>query len=1179
MRSNSASPVHLRPARALALLVALAGLMLSTGAFITPASPQPVAVKPKPSPTALTPPTLAPSDGAFVEGTHAVASAPTTADDSVASLWVDDRQLVASPTVGTSTFSFDVGTNSIERRYGNHLLVNGEHRIDLPDLVDERATLEIPNEELVQGENSIQIITGTIASDCGINHDDFILSNLSLELLGEVADGEENEYSYSMGDGSCGSNTALLKEATLTFFVLGDPVGTTGLTTELDTSTLTNGAHSLTAITESGAQTEHSVTVNNAPAGAPRLMPADGTIAAGEQPVLASFQAGTPGGVEAVTVDGSPLATVPTLGHGAASFSFNVGSNSIEARYHNYVLVNGARSEIGGDFVNQRVDVMFPNDRLVPGLNQIKVVTGATAGSCGQNRDDFAISQIALTPAAGTATGQGIKASYSMGDGNCGSSATALREVELAFTIDAPRGGALAMLDTTAVADGEHTLAATSTTGQTATRLLVVDNTAPEVVSSTPAGGSTITSAVSLAVELADASEVEGEATYRLDGQPVELGSPIGPGLAAGDHTIAVTATDSLGNTATREIPFRSAGIPDVPTDLAPASGSTGIGDTATLSAKVAEPDGGPVTAVFSQAQILTPSQGWQGTTNQLPTTLQIPGEERIGSTQVLAPGDAGTLPSAAATDVAFQRFDVPIQGTVTAPVLRWEGTIDPARRAVLHAWNLRAQTWDPVAAARGAAEAATVLTATVDDRYLDRQFVHVLVTGEDPFADDIDASGRTGFDDPAGYDFSLVHYTDTQYLSEGAVEQETPQERAIWEKAYGDVTRWVAANAQDRKIAYVAHTGDIIENNIRKPATPEMERQVVGEMELSSRQQQVLDDAGVANGVIAGNHDNQSGTENGREAIYNRYYGPNRYTEAAKRWQDGSYGGPWQAGDNQNHFDLFSAGGLDFVVVGLSYGVTRDEAEWADGVFKRFPDRNGILLSHDYIKPSTSPDGRGATFSAPDGAMLFNTIVSDNPNVFLILAGHEHGVGTNVKPQVGYIGNGVVELLADYQFYTVSADRLGLTEIGGYSGGDQLRFGASFFRMLQFDVDRGEMSVDTYSPLLDDFGATEFDIDRRYNGQEDTMVLPVDLTSRTTSFETDSVAVYAPTTVIGEATVPSGQVASVQWAGLKQGTAYAWVVTGRSGGGGVTTSTPSIFATLDANSRPVRIDDLVLAQ
>ncbi|MEO5663784.1 MAG: metallophosphoesterase [Nocardioides sp.] len=1179
MRTDSAGPAHFRPLTAIALLLGLAAAMLSTGAFISPASTQPVVPKPKPSAGALTPPTLSPPDGAWLEGRQAVASAPTTVDDSVASLWVDDSEVDANATVGTSKFRFDVGTNSIERRYGNHLLVNGEHRIDLPDLVDERATLEIPNDELVRGENTIEIVTGTIASDCGTNHDDFALSNLSLELLGEVADGEENDYTYSMGDGSCGSNTALLKRATLTFFILGDPVGTTGLATDLDTSTLTNGAHLLTAITESGAQTEHGFTVNNAPAGAPRLMPADGSLVSGEVPVLASFLAGTQGGVDSVTVDGSPLAISPTLGHGAAAFSFNVGTNSIEAKYHSYVLVNGVKSDIGGDFVSQRVDVMFPNDRLVPGMNRIKVVTGATAATCGQNRDDFTISKLALAPASGTATGQDLKASYSMGDGNCGSSTTAQREIDLIFNLDSPQGGVKATLDTTALVDGEHTLAATSTTGQTATRLIVVDNTAPEVASSTPAAGSTITSAVSLAVELADASEVEGAATYTLDGQPIELGAPVGPGLATGDHLITARATDSLGNEATREIRFRSAGIPDVPIDLAPASGSTDIGDSATLSAKVAEPGGGRTTAVFSQAEILTPNQGWQGTTGTMPTTLRVPGEQRIGSTKVLAPGDAGTLPSAAATDLAYQRFDVPIKGKVTAPVLRWEGAIDPARRVVLNAWNVRAGSWDPVAGARGAAETATVLTATVDERYLDGQFVHVLITGEDPFADDIDARDMVGFDDPAGYDFSLVHYTDTQYLSEGAVEQETPEERAVWEKAYGDVTRWVAANAKDRKIAYVAHTGDIIENNIRLPATPELERQVVGEMELSSSQQQVLDDAGIANGVIAGNHDNQSGTEDGPEAIYNRYYGPDRYAAAARRWQNASYGGPWRDGDNQNHFDLFSAGGLDFVVVGLSYGVTRDEAEWADEIFKRFPGRNGILLSHDYLKPSTSPDGRGATFSAPDGAMLFNTIVADNPNVFLILAGHEHGVGTNVKPQVGDIGNGVVELLADYQFYTVSADRLGLTEAGGYSPTDQLRFGASFFRMLQFDVDRGEMSVDTYSPLLDDFGATEFDIDRRYNGQEDTMVLPVDLTSRTTSFVTDSVAVYAPTAVIGEATVPSGQVASVAWAGLKKGTAYAWVVTARSAGGGVTTSTPSIFATLDANGRPVRIHDLVLAR
>jgi hypothetical protein len=248
---------------------------------------------------------------------------------------------------------------------------------------------------------------------------------------------------------------------------------------------------------------------------------------------------------------------------------------------------------------------------------------------------------------------------------------------------------------------------------------------------------------------------------------------------------------------------------------------------------------------------------------------------------------------------------------------------------------------------------------------------------------------------------------------------------------------------------------------------------------------------------------------------------------------------------------------------------VTREEAAWASGVFAQFPGRNGILLSHDYLAPSTQTDGRNAPFSAPDGSLLYNTVVKDNPNVFLILAGHEHGVGTNVKPHVGEVDHGVVELLADYQFYTLSADRLGLTDIGGYQPTDQLQFGASFLRLLQIDVDRGLMNVDTYSPLLDEFGAGEYDDRHRYDGTEDNMVLPIDLTSRTTSFSTDSVAVYVPTQVVGETTVPSGAVASVEWSQLEPGTAYAWVVTARSAGAGESTSEPAVFITTDAAGKP----------
>lgn len=1239
-------------------------------------------------------PILTPADGAYLEGTVPVAAEPVAPGDDVERLTVDGADVPgATATVGTSILGYDVGSNSTEARYRNHVSVNGSDPIYLPDAANERVELEIPNEYLVTGENTVEVVAGTFDASCGPNHDDFVLSDFTLEPLGELADGEENEYTYAFGDGSCGTNGNLLLRAELSFFLQGDPQGTTGLSADLDTTTLTNGEHTIEARTADGDTTAHTVRVNNAPTGAPGLTPVDGTLANGTVAVAAARPAGTDGGVAELMLDGAAPPARPTLGNGAATFSFDVGDNSIDDAYHNFLLVNGSRVELGGDWAAERVDVTIPASLLVPGDNTITVVTGDYGSSCGANRDDFAISgldlaldgaavtghdvagsysmgdgycgtndsllrEVALTytidapavtlhaslgagdavlafdvgtnsmearygsylevngheltmderdyvseraeitvpnewllagwnridvvagtlhgsscgdnrddyalaapeliPAEGTATHVSMRASHNIGDGSCGSSVNPEVEVDWVFHVDAPARGLIAQVDTAKLADGEHELAATSTTGETATRALFTDNTGPGLVSATPADGDRLTSSVPLAVSVDDASGVTQGPDVTLDGEEITVGDLVGPGLSAGDHTLAVSATDGLGNQVTHEIPFVSAGIPDVPTDVAPASGASGVGRTATLRATVAEPDGGKVTATFSSAEILTPVKAWQGESDGVPTDLRVPGEKKL-STRALGPGDRRSAASPTSGDVTYQRFDVPVRGKVESPVLRWEGTADPARLVSLRAWNPSTRVWDVVASARGAVEGLTVLEGAVTRGYVDRGRVHAMVTGEDPFADDIDAGDKDRFADPDDYDFSMVHYTDTQYLSEGAVEQETAEERAVWGKAYTDVMDWIVDNAEERKIAYVAHTGDIVENNIRS-LPPELEDQVAGEFEFASQAQGRIDAAGIPNGVIAGNHDNKSGTD---PELFDQHFGPDRYEELAEGWETATYGGSMKPGSNENHYDLFSAGGLDFVVVGLSYGVTRDEAEWAAEIFDRYSDRNGILLTHDYLEPSTSPDGRGANLGGSDGPLLYNLLVADNPNVFLVLAGHRHGVGTNVRPPVvGDIGGGVVELLADYQFYTVSAGRLGLAGIGGYDPADRLRLGASFFRMLQFDVDRGEVSIDTYSPLLGEFGATKYDEDQRYNGLEDNMVLPVDLTSRTTSFTTESVVLYDPVHQIGKDAVLSGEVASVRWTGLKPDRTYAWFVTARTPGGGTTTAPPAYFTT-----------------
>ncbi len=1115
---------------------------------------------------AETRPVLSPTAGTFLDGTVRVAADPVRAGDPVTALAVDGTALDAAATPATARLLFDVGSNSIERRYGSYVLVNGE-RLELDrDMVSERVALDVPAQWLAQGENTVRFVVGAVTTSCGSNYDDYDLTDVSLELLGEAADGSANSFSYAFGDGSCGTNTSRVLSADLTFDLAQDPAATTGLAADLDTTTLENGAHTLTATTASGASASSAVTVNNGAPGAPVVVPADGALLHGPQSLLATPPAGgdAPVGIE---LDGDPLTTVATLGAGSSRFVFTVGSNSIEARYTNHLLVNGQRIDlVDRDYVSETVRIDVPNAFLLPGRNTVRFVTGTYPTSCGDNRDDFAISGIGLDVTDGAATGVGVAPSYSLGDGDCGTSTTKPREVDLVFDVvrdaDAPATGLRADVDTTTLADGEHTITSATAAGAVARRTVTTDNTGPAVVSSTPAVGSELATATSLAVELEDASGVLSGPDVTLDGEPLPLGAPVGPGLAPGEHTLVVAATDVLGNASTHEIAFTSLGVPDVPTDVAPAHGTRDVAGSVDLSARVTAPGGGDVTATFSRADVTAPALVAQGESAGIPTTLPVAGEQPAAA-DALAPGDDLTLDSPQSRDVAYQRFELPADGDTAGQVARWEGVVDPQRLATLHVWD--GERWEPLASARGAAEGTTALSAVLRGGAAVDGTVHVLVTGTDPFADDITAGGsrdETDFAPREDYDFSLVHFTDTQYLSEGAVEQETAEERAVWAKAYTDLTQWVVDNAEERGIAYVGHTGDVNENYTRLPADDAMAAQVRGEYEFSSSAQKILDDANIPNGVLAGNHDNLTGQDNGPGALFNEFYGPERYEALSAGWEDASYGGPWRDGDNQNHYDLFSAGGLDFVAVYLSYGVTDEEAAWADGVLKQFPDRNAVVLTHDYLVPSTNPDGRDSEISTPDGRLVHAKVVEPNPNVFLVLAGHRHGVGINVRQDVGTPGSGVVELLADYQFYEVTAEEAGLTEIGGYAPDQGLRLGASFLRLLQFDVDRSEMIVDTYSPWLANFGATEYDDELRYDGREDDFTVPVDLTSRVTSLVTDSVSLYAPAQEIGRVTVPSGEVATVTWDGLEPGALHAWTVTATSAGGGTSVSPVSTFTT-----------------
>lgn len=914
----------------------------------------------------------------------------------------------------------------------------------------------------------------------------------------------------------------------------------------------------------------------------PELNVAEGEILTGEVMVaaIATQESAEATGFQ---VDGQDLTTRATVGTGTAAFVFDIGSNASQVRFGNSITINSHQIMlVERDYKSETVRIEFPAEFLVPGTNTVEVITGTNPeAACGVNHDDFAISNVGLDFSGGTVTPVQVKDRYLMGDGLCNEKSPRLEKASITFDVDPTAPSVGAVLDTTTYAEGEHVITLVDDEGHTLSRTVQFDNAGPTLVSSTPAAGSHLSEPTVLEVELDDTVGVDTESiSLTLDGTPVEIGDIIGAGLAQGTHTIEVTASDVRGHVATHSWEFTSSTIPDGYIETSTTARSDAVN---TLNATVTNDSSENYEVSFQLAQAVSATTGSEGTTVSLPEVLD---PEASGSVDMDAVRNSDQVTDRSPDDLngSWQRFDVEVGQYQPGAAIQWRGMVDPQREAYLRVWNNQTNRWDEIQSKRGALS-VTVLRGAISEAHVADGVVKAMVVALDPFADDMNEPVDEAFEDPADYDFAIAHLTDTQFLSENAAgdwrsDKPTlhPQaERDLWNKAYGDVWRWVVDNAKERKIVYAAHTGDIVNNNI-EAHTGEMAEQVAREFEVASANQQILEDSGIPNGVLAGNHDNQKGADG---TLYNQTFGPDRYEEVSKNWPaDASYGGGWKPGDNQNHYDLFSAGGLDFVAVYLSYGITDEDITWANSIFEKYSNRNGLLFSHAYLAPSPNEDGRGAPYSGAGGEILAKGIVDVSPNVVMTFSGHHHGVALNVRKNGGEQGNHYVEMMADYQAYEVPVTNPALAGLrDNYPEGQTLRFGSSFFRLLQFDVDRGEVVINSYSPFLDEFGTDEYDGRNRYNGSEDELRVPIQLTSRTTSLATDDIAVVMPTDqVLGTDTAAANEAATldVDFAtveGLPQqdDLTVGWIAIARNETGGVITSGYNL---LTVNLAPTPDDD-----
>lgn len=344
--------------------------------------------------------------------------------------------------------------------------------------------------------------------------------------------------------------------------------------------------------------------------------------------------------------------------------------------------------------------------------------------------------------------------------------------------------------------------------------------------------------------------------------------------------------------------------------------------------------------------------------------------------------------------------------------------------------------------------------------------------------------------------DFTLVVLPDTQkyVLDAGTAQIFTAQ------------TQWIVNNMAARNIVFVSHEGDIVDT---VNDTVQWDR---------SRYSMSLLDGVVPYGVAPGNHDLVVDTHD--TTYFDQYFPYTAYSGLP--W----YGGHYPSDSNANSYQLFSAGGEDYIIVHLEYYPTAADIAWANSVLQANADRKAMITTHAYM--NTSGVRYTASYSI-DFEYIWTDLVVPNSNVFFVLCGHESGEYTRSD----VVGNRVVhQLLADFQ--------------GRANGGD------GWLRIMRFSPAEDTVYVQTYSPWRQEYETdanSEFSLD-----------FPMDVFS-----------------VVGVQTnVPSGSNASVAWSNLSPNTEYSWYATVRDPSGKTTVGPLWTFTTGSGDTDPPAISNVL---
>jgi hypothetical protein len=369
------------------------------------------------------------------------------------------------------------------------------------------------------------------------------------------------------------------------------------------------------------------------------------------------------------------------------------------------------------------------------------------------------------------------------------------------------------------------------------------------------------------------------------------------------------------------------------------------------------------------------------------------------------------------------------------------------------------------------------------------------------------------------GADFMITVMPDSQYYSANMNGGTTAM--------FTSQTDWIVSHRVASNIVYAAQLGDIVNyGDTNHSGTSNYHSEWFNATNALYRLENPVTTglaSGIPYGAVVGNHDQSpNGDPSGTTTFYNQFFGVAHF--AGRPYYGGHYGTT-----NNDHFDLFSASGLDFIALYFEYDVNADPAKlsWGNSLLQTYSNRHAIVFCHN-LGSATTPSSPSAQATA------IYTALRTNANLFLMCAGHVSGEGSRTDV---FQGHTVYTLVSDYQSYTNG--------------------GSGYMRLYHFSPDDNVIRVFTYSPYLNQY---QTDTNSQF-----TLPLPFFIPSPTSTNTSADFVVLGTNSV-----VPSGGTATVVWPGLALNTQYQWYATVSDSLNRTATSPVWEFMTTAINTPPV---------